>query len=403
MLRELKENAKFLLDELNTRVKISNFAEESIIKGEDGKYYYPYNGDKSSLSFLSDGCVRYFDKETLLDKEKRHELGSVRSLRIAASHLLTNATLLVVLDYELRSLVKYKSEDQEYIIDYGNNLVMKKRDYDKIFSYQVIESIAQHEMPYLNDVIEYLSYFIQSDLAIVFYTEIKKSLSGKNTGLFRDKYFSGIHANNRYMLDLGAESLFMTENEKWDIWEKDADVIYSFTLDPLSRNFPITVTEDDYFLYKDYKFRRLSDYTNFEPYKEELLSEKRYHKCMLRSLNVLFNLAKTLDKDNIRLVIGKIPINEYESFYHAWIEFKSKSLGCYIAIDYTGNLVMRSDDFRRLRNAKVIRVLPYDLLNELFSYYDEALIGVDKFPTLFFAEEFLRDYKKNKSLFKGMQ
>lgn len=401
MLKDMSSNDKLLIDEVYTKAKASFYDEEKILQDDKG-YYYSYNGDKLRIDFLSEGRVRYFDKETLLDKEKRHEMESVRSLRIASSHLLNEAMLLVIFDYEIRSIVVYKKEGEEYVIDYGNNLVMKKRDYDLLFTYQIFETIEQHEMPYLKDALDNLKDVIPPHFIILFYKEIKKSLKGKQKDLFPDKYFAGIHANNRFMLDLGAECLFMIHKEKFDIWEKDADVIYSFTLNPLSRRFPIIATDDGKFIYKDYEFERLSDHINSESHKEELLSSNRYHKCMHRSLDVLFNYPKNKDKSNIHLVLGRIPISEYDSFYHAWVEYKLKKSGTYMVIDYTGNLIMKRDDFIRLRHAEVIRILPYELLNELFSYYDEALIGIDKFPTLFFAEEFLVDYKKNKSLYKNI-
>lgn len=396
------KNDKLLIDEAYTRVKPSCFDENKIIKDDKGNLYYPFNDKLLEIHHLSDGYFSDFEKDILSDKVLRAENESVRSLRIAASHLIPGAKLLIVLADELKSLVQYEKNKVTYIIDYANNIIMKKEDYDKLFSYDILEEIPQYEMPYLKDLTRSLSDILPPHLLILFYSEIKMSLKNKGTNLFPDKYIAGIHANNRHMLDLDAEILFTVKEEKRDIWLPDADVIYSFTLNDLSRNFPISITEDDYFLYKDYKFRRLSDYTSFVSYKEELLSSQRYHKCMIRSLNVIFSLAKTLNKDNLRLVLGKTPINELESFYHAWVEFKSKSLGCYIAIDYTGNLIIKSEDFIRLRDAQVIDILSFDLLDELFTYYDASLIGIDKFPTLFFAEEFLSDYKKNKGLYKNI-
>lgn len=69
----------------------------------------------------------------MLDKIERNEYESIRTLRIASSHLLPDATILIILSNTVKSLVKYQKENEEYIIDYGNNLIMKKGDYDKIF------------------------------------------------------------------------------------------------------------------------------------------------------------------------------------------------------------------------------------------------------------------------------
>lgn len=414
MLKMMNVNDNFLMNELYGRLipmsldgkRISQFTlnPNEKMKNEDGSYNYLYLGEEITFSLLSDGNVMDYDKEILLDEINRREFESVRSLRIASSHLLPKTTLLLVLANEVKSIVKYEKNNIEYIIDYGNNLVMMKKDYDKIFEYSVLESIPQHEMPYLNDAIKKFSDFMSPHIIMLLYNELKFAFGGKGLNLFNDKYFAGIHANNRYMLDLGAEFLFMIEKEKKSVWKVDSDVIFFFTLNSLARNFPISITDDDYFLYKDYKFRRLSDFIDYEPFKSELLSKNRYHKCMIRSINMLFELANNLENiGDIHLVIGKIPINNYEKLYHAWIEFCLKDSKRWIAVDYTGNLIINSDDYIRLRDAEIVRILSLSLVEELFTYIDNSCLVVDKFPLLFFAEEMLDDLRKNKSLYKGVE
>lgn len=255
-------------------------------------------------------------------------------------------------------------------------------------------------MPYLNELTRKLSKDIPAHITILFFKEIMEEIKRSFPDFY--KYFSGIHPNNRFMLSLKDEILFMSKQEEMSVWKRDADVIFSFTLDSLYRNFPISITDDYYFLYKDYKFRRLSDYIIDPDYKSELLSANRYHKCMGRSVNILLDLADDIEESDIRLVLGKIPFNNYEKLYHAWVEFKSKSSGKWVTVDYTGNLIIASDDYIRLRDAEVLRTLSLPLVKELFTYVDNSCIVLDKFPLLFFAEEMLDDIKKNKNLYKGI-
>ncbi len=407
----MDKNAKLFMDDLYSRAqplspegkKIADFTlmPTDEFPCVDGVYYYPYQDKKIPFKLLSDGKVMDYDQEILRNREKRNNYESVRSLRIAASHLLPGATYLAVLADVSKSLVKYQKDGREYIIDYGNNVVMKWEDYNILFPHKVLAEVEQYALSYFKELSRDLAHIFPLHILLMAFPEVLKDMR-KNIPTFApDKYLAGIHWHNRFMMDINDEFLFMIECEKKMVWRPDYDVICFFTLDPLARNFPISCTDDNGFLYKDYKFYKLSDYINDEEYKEELVTPNRYHKCMARSIGLLVRIGHLFNEGDARVVLGKIPINDYESLYHAWVEFKSKRTKKWMVADYTSNLIMEKDKYMRLRDARILDSLSYSFIKELFTYYDESCIEIDKFPMLYFAEEMLEAFSKNKSLYKS--
>ncbi|MDE6292270.1 MAG: hypothetical protein K2L98_01155, partial [Bacilli bacterium] len=179
---------------------------------------------------------------------------------------------------------------------------------------------------------------------------------------------------------------------------KDDDKIFDITLDPLARRYDLTKTDDDFFHYKDYRFRRISDYTKVKKLKEELESRNRYHKCMAGCIWMALTLAEQKPPEDIRIALGIIPLNDCEGNIHAWAEFRKD--GKWIAVDYTGNLMMERDEYIRLREIKPVRTISYQVVKELGDFYYDSGLRMDVFPILYFGEEMLADLKKNKCLFK---
>lgn len=404
----LSSNNKLIFADLDSRVvslcedakKIVTFTLNPTDEFEsvDGVYYYALQDKKIPFRLLSDGKVTDYDKKILLSK-KREDYETSRSLRIAASHNLANAVYMVVISNLPKSLVRYVKEGIEYIIDYDNNLVMQHDDYKEIFPYEIIEEIDQANLSYCSELIEKLGDVIPINLILLGFSEIMDNLR-KNIPTFApERYMSGIHWRNRYIIALDNELLFSTYSERKDIGViDDDDVIFNFTLNPLAKRYDISISEDNYYLYKGYRFRRISDCLNVGKFKEKLVSSERFHMCMAGSIWMSLILAKTYKPEDIRIVLGVIPQNDYEGNYHAWTELRKN--GKWIAVDYTGNLIMESDDYIRLRDAKVLRTIEYLVIKKLGDFYYDSRLEMDIFPILYFAEEMLRDIKKSVVLSK---
>ena len=209
-------------------------------------------------------------------------------------------------------------------------------------------------------------------------------------------YGSGVHEGNHKIFSLASENLFLVNHEILDV-NASKNVIYKFTID--RDNEDVIRCSDNRYQYLDYTFYILSDYIGDE-YRSDCESTKRDHRCVEMGISMLWYLGKYRDKDTLRLVMGNIPVNEYDSTTHFWVEFKAKDEDRYYALDYTMNIIMDSDDYIRLRRACVIRRIPYGTLDELFEKLNEASILIDTFDVLYFAEDILRDLHKNKTLFK---
>lgn len=367
----------------------------------DGVYYYPFQDEEIPFRLLSNERVIDYDKN-ILESEERMEHESSRSLRIAASHALPDATYMVVLDASLRSLVKYIKDGEEYIVDYANNIIMKSKDYKKIFSYEVIEEIDQYNLSYCFELFDNIGEVVPISIILLFFSEIMENIR-KNVPTFApERYMSGIHWRNRYLIALSDEMLFSTHDERTSFGEiKDDDRIFDITLDPLANRYDLTKTDDDFFHYKDYRFRRISDYTKGKRLKEELESRNRYHKCMSGCIWMALILAEQKPPEDIRVALGIIPLNDCEGNIHAWAEFRTD--GKWIAVDYVGNLMMERDDYIRLREIKPLRTISYQVVKELGDFYYDSGLRMNVFPMLYFAEEMLSAIERSAILSKKLE
>lgn len=407
----LRSNEEFLIKELESRSiplsedakKIADFTINPTdeFKEIDGVYYYPYYDGYIPFRLLSDGKVTEIEIE-ILRSAKRENCETSRSLRIAASHLLPDAIYMVVLSDSVKSLVKYYQDGCEYIIDYCHNVIMKREDYKKIFPYEVIEEIDQANLSYCSELIKKLGSSISVPLILIFFKEIMDNIKKRVSTFAQERFMSGIHWRNRYLLSLSDELLFSTYDEKISFGEfQEHNAIFDFTLDPLAKRYDITITDDDYFLYKDYRFRRISDYVEIREFKEKLVTSERFHMCMAGSIWMALILARKFDEKDIRIVLGVTPMNEYEGFYHVVVEFKEA--GKWKIMDYTGNVIMESDDYIRLREMKVMMKIDYSIIKELGNFYHDSKLEMDIFPIIYFAEEMLRDIKKSAVLSKKLE
>ncbi len=372
------------------------------IENEEGTGKTIFRGKKVTYEILSSKDIIAFDKSILSVPEKREKYESLRSLRIAGSHVLPGARYLVALADTLKSLVIYNREGVEYIIDYANNLIMKKDDYKEIFPYEVIEEINQCDLCYLAQLIKNADGEIPLPLILTCFREIKEDLRCHIPDYIPKYYSNGINSANDFILDIDNETLFWLNADYYSEYNYDANVINEFTLNPLVTRLPIERVDNKKYCYKDYEFSLFSDFVISEEQKRELLSDARVGKCFLASVETLFGMTNVAE-DRKKVALGNVKIRDKENFLHAVAMFKSVKTDEWKTVDYTANLVMNSGDYNVLKNYTIINEISYEVMNYLYDYLEQWGPFLDKFLILYFGNEMLRDLEKNKSLFKGMQ
>lgn len=403
----VKNNQVMLLTELeNKSVPLADDAKAFLDNignlDSNEEHYVLFRGEKIAYELLSFKNILNFDKRILSSKEKSSKYETLRSLRIAGSHVLIGARHQVVLAETLRSLVIYPRNGEEYVIDYAHNLIMKKVDYEKICPYTVIEEINQCDLCYVAHLIKNADSQIPLPLILICFDEIKKDLQKRVPNYVPKFHSNGINSANDFVLDIDNETLFWLDADYYSEYCYDANVIDHFTLNPLAIRLPIEQFEDKKYRYKDYEFSLFSDHVIGDEIKEELLSDERSGKCFQKSIETLFGMVNMPD-DRKKVVLGNIKIREFENFLHAVAMFKSVKTDKWNMVDYTINLIMESDDYAKLKNYTIINEIPYEVMYSLYDYLVEWGPQIDKFLLLYFGEEMLRDLERNKSLFKGMK
>ncbi len=401
----VKQNQYMLLGKLEDRcLSLSEDAQKFLtdIENKEGTGKTIFQGKEVAYEILSSKDLIAFDKSILSVPENRGKYETLRSLRIAGSHVLPGARYLVVLADTLKSLVIYDREAEEYIIDYANNLIMKKDEYKEISPYEVIEEINQCDLCYLAQLIKDADSELSLPLILTCFKEIKEDLRRHIPDYIPKYYSNGINSANDFILDIDNEILFWLNADYYSEYCYDANVIDHFTLDPLATRLPIERVDDKKYRYKDYEFSLFSDFVISENKKRELLSDDRVGKCFPTSIETLFGM-RNVDKDRKKVVLGNVKIRDKENFLHAVAMFKSMKTDEWKTIDYTINLVMNSEHYSTLKNYTIINEIPYDVMDSLYDYLEQWGPFLDKFLILYFGNEMLRDLEKNKTLFKGMQ
>lgn len=400
-----KKNAKLLLEKLNSMAKplsdeaskLVDYAEVCAKKkdNDDNIRHFFYGNREINFQLLSDKVLE-FDEDILKIRDEREKWESIRSLRIAGCPYLYDASYLTVISNMAKSLVRYKKSNKEYIIDYANNLIMEENEYKRIFDIKVIEEIPARELTYFNLLI---GKELKSPMTLylsICYGAMKEDIKRHLPSFAPHFYASGVHEYNRKMLALDSENLFLLNHERFDD-NDDKHTIYDFTMN--GDNEEIIRRTDDSYQYHDYIFYILSDYIN-KRYESDCKSLRRCHRCVEMGLEMLWYLSNSRDNNTLSLVMGKIPLKGNDSTSHFWVEFKAKEGEKYYALDYTGNIIMESEEYIRLIKAKDVKRIPFKTLAELFSMLADSPILPDTFDVLYFAEDILRDLDRNKFLFK---
>ncbi|MDE6292269.1 MAG: hypothetical protein K2L98_01150 [Bacilli bacterium] len=218
------------------------------IKKDGDVYYWPYEGRLIPFELLSEKSILGFDRKFLLNMHFRNKYETFRTLRIAGSHLLPGAIYQLVVSDSVKSLVIFKRDNKEYVIDYANNLIMQKDDYQEMFPYRVVEEIEQNDLAYINE-------FFADDspipvvLLLISWSEVKKSLKSR-VRPFSSKFEpSGINERNNFILnnENQTETLFWLETDYESSTVGDVNFLFQFTTNPLNIRLDVTKDEKGYY------------------------------------------------------------------------------------------------------------------------------------------------------------
>lgn len=138
----------------------------------------------------------------------------------------------------------------------------------------------------------------------------------------------------------------------------------------------------------DFKFCLLSDFFMDEKLKDELTSDKRFHKCHESSIN----LALDLPFKNVFVVTGYVNTGD-KDILHSVVEIDGDDE---VMIDYTQNILMKKEDYLKINCFREIsRVRKEDLQQEIDTMTDLKMT----IPYyLFFRDEMKKDLNKNKKI-----
>lgn len=370
-----------------------------IIKDKKG-YQLIKNNQKYQFKILSDENINSVDKKYLLDYKKRKN-AIKRILKLACSKDLNNANFIVAsTNSGIKFLIECQKGNEQIIIDYMANLIMKKDEYKHLYNLKEINRITQENLYKIYHIInEYDALMINPNYYFLFSNEIINELAKKDTFKWLSKKYNsvGINMANYFWMGNNCDCLFFEDEDiKSNL---TYDKIREFTLNPTCDN--VNFSYDDkinYYLYKGkIKFRLISDLINNEEIKKDLLSDNRYHTCHSSSIKLLFGV--NFNNASNYLVNGKVKVNENDYFYHSWLEIVTLD-NKEVVFDYTNNLIMDKADYYKLINAKVINVTDketlkaeIDLLNNFELNFHPMILG-------YFSQEIKKDLEKNIFLIK---
>ncbi len=419
------ENIRFLLSS-EEKIKCEDFASlEDLVNftlQENGKsdritklnhsnyeYSFKYKNKNYPFSFFSNRKLQEFDIKTLFDKQKREQVDYARTLKLACSMDIINPKVLVGKSNfnGIILLFSFLEDEEEKIVDYSKNLVMKKKDYFDVFEMKIFNELDKYDLYRFFGLIEVFNSFELQMFFLLFSKEILTDL-GRNYPYLTAKY--GEDGINRRNYTLFSDDLFFKNCDNQNqLYYKTRERIDAFTLNPKAESdFVCYDEEKKRYIYFDeefggFVFRLLSDIVSEEEEKI-LLSENRYHNCHENAIPYTFAFFEKQypTVQMVSLVSGSATINEIDVYYHSWIEMQLPNE--VIVIDYNHNIIMRKEDYYKLYGIKVISITPYPQLKENLDFLLK-IWNPHFFPCQFnyFGNEMTRDLKRNIHLFKKEQ
>ena len=285
------------------------------------------------------------------------------------------------------------------IIDYGNNLIMSKSDYYRLFDMREINVISKYE---LYELYWYKLNINQESIGegLFFTKEILKDLA-RNIPVFDNKYNKvGIHNANLCIWGDQSDEVFHDsidrENRPYINIQQKLD---SFTINPL--DFPTYIKELNQF--NCYQFIS-EEFGNFEfglisnliKQDKELLSGKRYGKCH-KNVQKIMAILDVLGYDHHFVTSGKIAKNEQESNFHSWVELELENKKT-IVMDYNHNLMLEKDKDYKLYGVKMISRIESSKMRNLINFCVDNQLAFSERTINFLGQENRDDFKRNEQV-----
>lgn len=370
------------------------------IKNRNGYYEFLFNGKKYPFTLLSDEDIQELDKKIVTNIEERSNSFLGRTLKLAGRVEYPDAVVKIgKSDIGNFSIIVFTRNGQEMVIDYENNLVMKKADYYEMTNFKELNSLNKKDVYWLYRLLSLVGYdyFIHF---ILFSDEMFKEIE-KIIPEMSEKYdVIGVNNGNKLLLGEDCDATFIMDRDMYFEFQEQKFELDSFTLNPTTDTKKIKKIDDGVFLFKDKKlgdfaFQLLSSIATNED-KKTLLSEDRYRKCHVNAIRMIRGLSEN-DKKQAFVCSGYITINDKDKFLHSWIEIGSGDEA--IVADYNHNVIMGKDKYYQLYGASIINKLSALEETEVFDYITRAnLIGIDYRLIDYFGQEIVKDLKKNEKI-----
>ena len=364
----------------------------TIIQKEKNYYFFSYQKEKIPFQLFSDFPIQRVDK-IFLQKKETAQKNNFRLVKIFCSLNLPNSTLVMGSSdiNDLYPLISY----QDKIIDYQSNLVMNKRNYEKLFHLNIksqLDRVAVYQifitMKKLNDLKNPYKYFLN-------WEKIKKDLSKNH----RFKYLSqtydeyGVHYNNEALLGEYCDSMFLSEEDGICKYRNLRTALDNFTMHTkTSENQTIKYKIEEPEL-KTIEFAMISDILDSEEEKNILQSKERYSMCHSNAYKMAMEFFATEPKA-VYVVAGMIEENELDKFFHSWVEVKYKNKT--IVVDYNHNLIMEKNIYYKIYGAIPLEKTTLQELLTNFEWIEEKFgLPCSDFLLNYFSKEIVRDLQKN--------
>lgn len=393
-----KKNLRMFPVNLFTRISMKN-----------GECVFNYKGKKYPFSLLSDRKLQTIDERFLKNYELRERKSLVRTLKLACSMDLVNPKVIIgnspftILD----AIISFEEDGVKKIIDYSQNLVMKADDYFELFKFEELNILSKNDLYSI-----YLILKESNDYSLIYYfllfsKEMLDDISRK--GLFYEVnvnkkfYNNGINRNNDAVMGRLCDQLFSSIQDMEGLKYAEArNEIDTFTLNPSQESEHIKYNPSkEKYIFKDdefgcFEFGLLSDMIEYEPLKNELLSESRYHRCH-PNVHRVVNILGENDFQEAYIVAGKAKSTETDYFYHSWVESDNKN----VVIDYNHNLIMNRDKYYKLYGAVAITKTKAQKMDEVSDFLtNKAELEFLCSTINYFGEDIYNDMMKNEKIFR---
>lgn len=360
---------------------------------------FSYKGKEYNYSLVSDLKVSTFDTNNLTSINRKSYI-LARTFKLLFSPNIASIEVQCVSTSfsQLHLVLNYIDNGKVKTLDYGANLIMDKDDYYSLFQVKILNTFTKSDAYKLNQLLKSDNFKLNNFLFLTpeeIDEYIRKEQSLKH---LESKYDSnGINTNSCFLFE---DSLFAL---KQDIDISKAEVlieIEAFTSNNRGACKHIYALDDHgKYVYINgnmrYIFSLISDQIPQESLRKILLSyDDRYGLCHNNSI-LLASTLTSLGISQIFVVAGKRKINNVDYLYHSWLEIGD------LVYDFNDNLIMKTDDYYEIYQAKVLAKTAFEKIMETKLMCDELNIFKNT-PSFvnFFCDEFSRDLKKNKFLFK---